>query len=327
MSILRSRVPPPRSLARLPEKVARAVVVVRQRISGRCAAAVREEPAAHDRAPAPGAADDALDPRHARPRRRLPRTRSSATASPPTCSPASTKPTHLGVSLGGNTPLICTRAKLIDDAARAFLAAHDEAVVLHLGCGLDRPRPAPRPRAGGAVVRRRPGAGDRAAPAAVRRARGRLDDRRVRHRPHLVVGGPRGHSPARRLAEEGLLRMYLDPEGVHTAVTGAARCRRAGPSSPTPSAGRGHPGRGLGSRRCGPRTPASAPRPRTSWQRSRRAPDARRCPSSTPPRPAPAGSSRRPSGCSHWSPAGRDAMVLSTSRRGLAATVDGGTRG
>ena len=47
------------------------------------------------------------------------------------------QPPELGVSLGGNTPLICTRAKLIDDAARAFLARLDEAVVLHLGCGLD----------------------------------------------------------------------------------------------------------------------------------------------------------------------------------------------
>lgn len=39
--------------------------------------------------------------------------------------------------LRGNQPLIVGRAKAIDDHVRAFLAAHPDAVVLHLGCGLD----------------------------------------------------------------------------------------------------------------------------------------------------------------------------------------------
>ena len=40
-------------------------------------------------------------------------------------------------SLSGNQPVIVARAKAIDDIARAFLERHEEAVVLHLGCGLD----------------------------------------------------------------------------------------------------------------------------------------------------------------------------------------------
>jgi O-methyltransferase len=39
--------------------------------------------------------------------------------------------------LAGNLPVICARARLIDDAARSFLDRHPDAVVLHLGCGLD----------------------------------------------------------------------------------------------------------------------------------------------------------------------------------------------
>jgi O-methyltransferase len=39
--------------------------------------------------------------------------------------------------LKGNQPLIIGRAKAIDDSVRAYLAAHPDAVVLHLGCGLD----------------------------------------------------------------------------------------------------------------------------------------------------------------------------------------------
>jgi len=39
--------------------------------------------------------------------------------------------------LNGNLPVICTRARLIDDIARRFLDRHPDAVVLHLGCGLD----------------------------------------------------------------------------------------------------------------------------------------------------------------------------------------------
>jgi O-methyltransferase len=39
--------------------------------------------------------------------------------------------------LKGNQPLIVGRAKAVDDSVRGFLAAHPNAVVLHLGCGLD----------------------------------------------------------------------------------------------------------------------------------------------------------------------------------------------
>ncbi|MEZ0365002.1 class I SAM-dependent methyltransferase [Mycobacterium sp. pUA109] len=39
--------------------------------------------------------------------------------------------------LAGNLPVIISRAKAIDDITRSFLADHAEAVVLHLGCGLD----------------------------------------------------------------------------------------------------------------------------------------------------------------------------------------------
>lgn len=40
-------------------------------------------------------------------------------------------------SLTGNQPVIVSRAKAIDDLARDFLLNHADAVVLHLGCGLD----------------------------------------------------------------------------------------------------------------------------------------------------------------------------------------------
>jgi O-methyltransferase len=39
--------------------------------------------------------------------------------------------------LRGNQPLIVSRAKAIDERVRTFLAEHPDAVVLHLGCGLD----------------------------------------------------------------------------------------------------------------------------------------------------------------------------------------------
>ncbi|MEV0948628.1 class I SAM-dependent methyltransferase [Rhodococcus sp. NPDC049939] len=39
--------------------------------------------------------------------------------------------------LKGNQPLIASRAKAVDDIARTFVASHADAVVLHLGCGLD----------------------------------------------------------------------------------------------------------------------------------------------------------------------------------------------
>ena len=45
---------------------------------------------------------------------------------------------HLRLELlRGNRAIICARARVIDDAVRAFLDAHPDAVVLHLGCGLD----------------------------------------------------------------------------------------------------------------------------------------------------------------------------------------------
>lgn len=40
-------------------------------------------------------------------------------------------------SLTGNEPVIVSRAKAIDDVVRTFLSDHADAVVLHLGCGLD----------------------------------------------------------------------------------------------------------------------------------------------------------------------------------------------
>src|ERR1700694_5706047 len=39
--------------------------------------------------------------------------------------------------LRGNQPLIVSRAKAIDDRVAKFLAEHPDAVVVHLGCGLD----------------------------------------------------------------------------------------------------------------------------------------------------------------------------------------------
>lgn len=39
--------------------------------------------------------------------------------------------------LNGNLPVICTRARLIDDITRRLLDRRPDAVVLHLGCGLD----------------------------------------------------------------------------------------------------------------------------------------------------------------------------------------------
>ena len=39
--------------------------------------------------------------------------------------------------LRGNQPVIVSRAKLIDDRVRSLLDRSSDAVVLHLGCGLD----------------------------------------------------------------------------------------------------------------------------------------------------------------------------------------------
>lgn len=39
--------------------------------------------------------------------------------------------------LRGNQPVIVSRAKLIDDRVRSLLERNSDAVVLHLGCGLD----------------------------------------------------------------------------------------------------------------------------------------------------------------------------------------------
>lgn len=122
-------------------------------------------------------------------------------------------PPGLGLSLGGNTPLICARARLIDDAARTWLARHDETVVLHLGCGLDS-----------RVLRLEPGPGvqwfdvDQEPVIELRRrlyadsstaVAGDVTDPALYDRfpadvPRLVIA-------------EGLL-MYLDPEGVRAVV-------------------------------------------------------------------------------------------------------------
>ena len=93
-------------------------------------------------------------------------------------------------SLSGNQPVIVARAKAIDNIARAFLERHEEAVVLHLGCGLDS-----------RVERLDPGPGvawydvDQQPVIDLRR---RLidtswddDARHIRHRHLVVVGDPR----------------------------------------------------------------------------------------------------------------------------------------
>jgi O-methyltransferase involved in polyketide biosynthesis len=130
------------------------------------------------------------------------------------------EPPELGFGIGGNTPLICTRAKLIDDAARAFLARHDEAVVLHLGCGLDS-----------RVLRLDPGPGVRwfdVDQEPVIELRRRLyDDREGATTIAASVTDPGWWSQLpddapRLVLAEGLL-MYLDPDGVRTAVTSALR--------------------------------------------------------------------------------------------------------
>lgn len=123
-----------------------------------------------------------------------------------------------GTSLGGNTPLVCTRAKLIDDAARAFLARHDEAVVLHLGCGLDS-----------RVQRLDPGPGvrwfdvDQGPVIDLRREF--YDERENVSMVAASVTDPDWWSQVpddrpRLILAEGLL-MYLDPDGIGATVTGA----------------------------------------------------------------------------------------------------------
>lgn len=46
-------------------------------------------------------------------------------------------PLREGLAVDGNLYAVCARARLVDDLVRGFLAAHADAVVLHLGCGLD----------------------------------------------------------------------------------------------------------------------------------------------------------------------------------------------
>lgn len=130
------------------------------------------------------------------------------------------EPPDLGVGLGGSTPLVCTRARLIDDAARAFLARHDEAVVLHLGCGLDS-----------RVLRLDPGPGvrwfDVDQEPVIELRRQLYDDREGATTIAASVTDPGWWSQVpddvpRLVLAEGLL-MYLDPEGVRTAVTSALR--------------------------------------------------------------------------------------------------------
>ncbi|MEJ2866770.1 class I SAM-dependent methyltransferase [Actinomycetospora sp. OC33-EN08] len=127
-------------------------------------------------------------------------------------------PPRLGLSLAGNTPLICARAKLIDDAARAFLARHDEAVVLHLGCGLDS-----------RLLRLDPGPGirwfDVDQDPVIELRRELYGEREGATSVAASVTDPGWWAQVpddvpRLVLAEGLL-MYLDPEGVHTAVTHA----------------------------------------------------------------------------------------------------------
>ncbi len=128
------------------------------------------------------------------------------------------EPPDLGVSLGGNTPLICTRAKLIDDADRAFLARHEAAVVLHLGCGLDSRvlRLGPRPSVRWFDVDQEP---------VIELRRQLYDDREGATTIAASVTDPGWWSQLpddlpRLVLAEGLL-MYLAPVGVRTVVTHA----------------------------------------------------------------------------------------------------------
>ena len=205
------------------------------------------------------------------------------------------EPPDLGVSLGGNTPLICTRAKLIDDAARAFLARHDEAVVLHLGCGLDSRvlRLDPRPSVRWFDVDQEP---------VIELRRQLYDDREGATTIAASVTDPGWWSQLpddlpRLVLAEGLL-MYLAPDGVRTVVTHAL----SSDATPPTRWLRGSPGSRAGSRRCGRPTPTSSPPPRIWRQRPRRPGKAMRSPWSTPRRPGPAGFSRRPSVSSRWPP-------------------------
>ena len=120
--------------------------------------------------------------------------------------------------LNGNLPVICTRARLIDDIARRFLDRHPDAVVLHLGCGLDS-----------RVLRLAPGPGvtwvdvDQEPIIALRR---RLYPERAGvttiaasvTEPGWWARVPDGR-PQLVLAE-GLF-MYLAPDGVRATVTAA----------------------------------------------------------------------------------------------------------
>lgn len=124
------------------------------------------------------------------------------------------------LSLDGNTPLICTRAKLIDDAARTFLDRHDEAVVLHLGCGLDSRvrRLDPCPGVRWFDVDQEP---------VIELRRQLYDDRENVTTVAASVTDPAWWSQVpddlpRLVLAEGLL-MYLDPDGVRTVVTSALR--------------------------------------------------------------------------------------------------------
>ena len=294
MSILRSRVPPPRSLARLRETSTGRRG--RQRIYAACAAAAREEPAAHDRAPAPGASRRCSGPSPCTPTTRPPpRPILGDRFAADLLARVDDQPTLDGTSLGGNTPLICTRATLIDDAARAFLARHDEAVVLHLGCGLDS-----------RVLRLDPGPGVRwfnvDQEPVIELRRQFYDERENVEMIAASVTDPTWWSRVpddvpRLVLAEGLL-MYLDPDGVRTAVT-SARAR----GHPRRRHGRpvGHLDRGLrvGDARRGYRPPLLDHGPRGRGSSGTRRDEVSLVDATATP---PAGSSRRPSDCSHWSP-------------------------
>ena len=131
---------------------------------------------------------------------------------------AEQQPSLGALALTGNTPLICTRAKLIDDAARAFLARHDEAVVLHLGCGLDS-----------RVLRLDPGPGvqwfDVDQEPVIELRREFYDARDNVSMVAASVTDPAfcldvPDDRPRLVLAEGLL-MYLDPDGVGATVTRA----------------------------------------------------------------------------------------------------------
>ena len=105
-----------------------------------------------------------------------------------------------------------TRSAHFDNWARQFLAVHPEAVVLHLGCGLDaRVLPA-GPRPGRRVVRRRLPRRRRPAQAALPEPRALPRRRGLGHRPGWLADIPRDRPTL--MIGEGLTMYLTEEDGV-----------------------------------------------------------------------------------------------------------------